>query len=414
MPRHSTMSNDTPAVRRGQTRNGAGMAEYILKLFDRELIRFSARNTGALPDVTITHTDEDALSLMPPGMEVTGSGLARWLKRRKAPGHRAHIHSLLAQLGLSVNNTLGIIDVSRGLSLNDSYWVVREGDTRTFARCNLYENRFSGLLASIAFTGYGSSVRTSVASSPEFTTNGMLPKCWRRQSGRIYLYKGGTEGASNTGNEPYSEYYAWQVAQVLGVTAVPYTLTTWKSRLCSRCELFTSRDVSFVPAGTLVKHGGMQAVIARYAVLGSEYRNMLEDMFVFDAVIANTDRHLGNFGILVDAATNTLRAPAPLFDHGNSLFNFASPMEMKSMQAFLEFADVQAPACYSSFFPAARACMKPRHREGLRQLLEFRLKRHPRYNLPPKRLKFIETAIRKRASALLEGSATTKSELTFW
>lgn len=62
--------------------------------------------------------------------------------------------------------------------------------------------------------------RSSLASRPEFATNGMLPKCWRREKGQIKLFKGGTSGASNTGNEPYSEYYAAQVANALGVNAI--------------------------------------------------------------------------------------------------------------------------------------------------------------------------------------------------
>lgn len=143
------------------------------------------------------------------GMDVTDSGLARWLKYRKIPRNRAHAYSFLAKLGMAVNGTMAIIEVSKGLSLNDSYWGMREGFEKSFDQCNLYENKFSEVLASVAITGYGSSIRSSVASSPEFTTNGMLPKCWRRQSGKVYLYKGGTEGASNTGNEPYSEFYAW-------------------------------------------------------------------------------------------------------------------------------------------------------------------------------------------------------------
>lgn len=389
------------------------MADYTLKLFDRDLIRFSARDTGDMPEVSITDVDQEALPLMPLGMEVTNSGLARWLKHRKIPRNRAYIHSFLAKVGLSANSTLGIINISKGLSLNDSYWVVRDGFTKTFDQCNLYENRFSEVLAGIAFTGYGSSVRTSAASSPEFTTNGMLPKCWRRQSGKIYLYKGGTEGACNTGNEPYSEFYAWQIARALGVNAIPYTLSKWKSRLCSRCELFTSKAVSFVPVGQIVKSGGMQAVIDYYGTLDTACKAMLEDMLVFDAVVGNTDRHFGNFGFLVDAATNTLKGPAPMFDHGNSLFNFASPREEESRQAFLNFADAQGPACYGNFFSVARLCMKPRHREGLRHLLTCKLKRHPRYNLSPKRLKLIETAIRQRASRLLE-ARDAGSELRFW
>jgi len=161
------------------------MADYILKHFDRELIRFIAKDTGDTPEVCITYIDKDALPLMPMGMDVTDSGLARWLKHRKIPRNRAHVHSFLAKLGMSVNGTLAIIEASKGLSLNDSYWVVREGFEKSFDQCNLYENKFSEILASIAFTGYGSSVRSSVASSPEFTTNGMLPKCWRRQSGKV-------------------------------------------------------------------------------------------------------------------------------------------------------------------------------------------------------------------------------------
>lgn len=46
-------------------------------------------------------------------------------------------------------------------------------------------------------------------------------------------------------------------------------------------------------------------------------------MVVFDAVIYNTDRHFGNFGVLVDGKTNKIIAQAPLFDHGNFLFDLA-------------------------------------------------------------------------------------------
>ena len=147
----------------------------------------------------------------------------------------------------------------------------------------------------------------------------------------------------------------------------------------------------------------MQAVIEYYKTLGKVYTDALEDMLVFDAVIANIDSLFGNFGFLVDSKVNTLAGPAPLFDHGNSLFNYVSQMEVESKQALLEFAEAQRPVCYNDFFSAAISCLKPRHREGLLHLLEFKLKRHPRYNLEPKRLKLIETAIRQRAARLLEG-----------
>ena len=390
------------------------MSAYILKLFDRDLVRFEARDTGDLPEVTAVSIQKDALSLLPMGMEPSTSGLARWLRRRKIPHNRAYVHSFLARLGLGVNATMGILAISHALSLNDSYWVVPEGFGKTFAECNLYENRFSQALAAIAFTGCGAIRYSFPVSSPEFTTCGMLRKCWRRQRGRIFLYKGGTEGASNTGNEPYSEYYAWQIAQVLGVNAIPYTLTRWKSVLCSRCELFTGRDVSFVPVGQIVKSGGMQAVLDYYGTLGKSFRDALEDMLVFDALILNTDRHLGNFGFLVDARTNTLLGPAPLFDHGNSLCNYAAAADTESMEALLAYADAQFPACYTSFPGAAQPCLGMRHKTGLRQLLNFRFRRHPRYNLPVKRLRLLEGLIQKRAALLLSQKETAPCELKFW
>lgn len=90
---------------------------------------------------------------------------------------------------------------------------------RAFAKNNLYENPFSNVLAALAFAGYGSSLRLSLRSSPEFTANGRPPNCWRRVDGKVTLYKGGTMGASNTGYEPYSEYHAAQVAAAMGANA---------------------------------------------------------------------------------------------------------------------------------------------------------------------------------------------------
>ena len=164
-------------------------------------------------------------------MEISEEGLEKWLRHRTIPKNRAFVHNFLAKCGLNLNRPMSIISVSKGLSLNDCYWVVEEGFTGTFAEHNLYENRFSKILAALVFTGYGSSIRSSLMSSPEFTTNGMLPKCWRRIQGKIYLYKGGTTGAANTGFEPYSEYYAYQVAESMGMYAVPYHLSKWKDCL---------------------------------------------------------------------------------------------------------------------------------------------------------------------------------------
>ena len=372
-----------------------------LRHFDTPLLRFSAQTDTSEPEPEILWVAEQEKHLLPLDLELSSRGVSRWLRQRTIPKNRAYVHRLLAKSGLSINRPVNLIQVTKGLSLNDCYWVVDEGFPGSFEKYNLYDNRFSRVLALIAFTGYGSSVRSSLDSSPEFTTDGMLPKCWRREAGVIRLYKGGTSGASNTGNEPYSEFYAWQVAKAMGFHAVEYNLSKWKNQLCSTCELFTSKEKSFLPVGRLVPSGGMKAVREYYAKLGPSYVEALEDALVFDAVICNVDRHYGNFGFLIDSASNTIVAPAPLFDHGNSLFNFAGVDDLKNEQTLDSYVDTLLPSVYDDFLGTARQVLTDRHREALRRLLTFRFQKHSRYNLPDSRLRLMEKEIQKRARKLL-------------
>lgn len=375
---------------------------YELKHFNTALVRFSATEDTAAPDINILWVNEECRDLLPLGMELSGSGIAKWLKQRTIPKNRAYVNSFLSKCGLHINRPMNIIRVSKGLSLNDCYWVVEEGFNGTFEKYNLYDNRFSQLLALIAFTGYGSSVRTSLVSCPEFTTNGMLPKCWRRVNGTIRLYKGGTSGASNTGCEPYSEYYAAQIAEVMGINSVSYNLSKWKGELCSVCDLFTSKDYSYLPIGRMVTAGGMETVREYYQSLGKEYIDALNAMLVFDAVIFNTDRHFGNFGFMVNNKTNKITASAPLFDHGNALFNYAGRDDLETFAALEAYAATLMPCTYDDFTGTAKKALTPELREGVRHLLDFKFKKHPRYNLPDKRLKLLEQFVQKQARVLLE------------
>ena len=374
---------------------------YELRHFDTPLLRFSATEDSSSPEIEIVWKNQDRASLFPLDLDVSPDGISKWLRHRTIPKNRAYVHNFLSKCGLNINRPMNIIKVSKGLSLNDCYWVVEENFDGTYHDFNLYENRFSQILALIAFTGYGSSIRTSLASCPEFTTNGMLPKCWRRINGQIKLYKGGTMGASNTGKEPYSEFYAYQVAQAMGLDAIPYGLSKWKGHLCSTCDLFTSLEVSFLPVGRLVTSGGMDAVREYYKNLGTSFEKALNDMIVFDAMICNTDRHFGNFGFLVDNKTNRIIAPAPLFDHGNSLFNYAGEDDLSSLSALIDYANTLYPPVYNDFITEAKNVMTPAHHEALRHLLTFKFKRHSHYNLPAERLHLIEQFIHYRATELL-------------
>lgn len=373
---------------------------YSLKIYDTELMKFSLEKRGLEGLVVeILSTNKECNHLMPLDMEYTGEGILKWLERRVIPRNRTFVDQILKTLGLSHNDTKGIIDVCKGLSLNDSYWIVPEGFEGTFEQYNLYDNRFSEMLALVAYTGAGQTKQV-FTTSPELTTNGMLPKAWRFIEGDgIYLYKGGTSGASNAGREPFCEYYASQIAEVMGLNAVHYDLENWKGITASKCKLFTDKDTSFVPIGRIVKAGGIQKCLDYYDKMGKDFSEQIRSMLVFDALIYNEDRHFGNFGILRDNHTGKIVAPAPIFDNGSSLFCFAGREDIPNLE---EYAKTRTNPYYISFEEVCAAVMGTKQKEQLRRMIGFKFTRHPKLNLPEEHLIAVERVLESRVRELLK------------
>lgn len=374
--------------------------KYELRLYDDALLTFTLEQRGIEGLVVgIESVNETLRHLFPLDLTLSTDGILRWLEKRVIPKNRTFVDEILKSLGLSANDTKGIIDVCKGLSLNDSYWVVQEGFDGSFAQYNLYENRFSEILSLVAYTGQGQS-KTALTTSPELTTNGMLPKAWRFLENGIYLYKGGTSGASNTGNEPYSEYYASQVAETMRLNAVHYDLEQWKGILASKCRLFTDRDTAYVPVGRIVTTGGLKAVLDYCTKLPPEAYEQIKSMLVFDAVIYNEDRHFGNFGVLRDNHSGEVLGAAPIFDNGLSLFNFANTTDMDNLD---EYAKTRStPYNGVSYETVCEQAMGKVQTAQLRRLIGFRFTRHPLYNLPEERLQAIERHMETRVRQLLE------------
>ena len=373
---------------------------YELKQYDNVLLKFSLERKNLDEfNYNITWVNEELKSLLPIGLQLDSKGISKWLSSRTIPKNREFVDQILFKSGLSHNDTIGIISLSKGLSLNDSYWIVEEGFKGKFSNYNLYENSFARTLALIAYTGYGSNTRKGFTSSPEYTTNGMLRKCWRRINKKIYLYKGGTSGAANTGKEPYSEFYASQVAERMCLKHVTYGLAKWKETLCSTCELFTDINISYVPIYNFLSECNLTNTAEFLKRLGAEYYNEFVDMLVFDALIYNTDRHYGNFGLLVDNKTNKPIGFAPIFDNGLSLFNYAMDDDLKDAKSY---AKTRQPAFKNvTFEEIVKEFISERQREKLRKMINFKFEEHPKYNLSSHRLKMIEDFLQFRVSELL-------------
>ena len=372
---------------------------YELKHFDTTIIKFSLEYESLKGTVCqVLWSDDSKKALYPIGLDANDTSVLSWLKSRTVPKNRGYVESLLASMNLADNDLIGIINVCKGLSLNDSYWVVEEGFDGKFDDYNLYDHKFLTALSLIAYTGYGSVKAKGFTSSPEFTTNGMLRKGWRRLDNKIYLYKGGTEGFANSGNEPYSEYYASQLAQAMGLNHIDYTLASWKKSVCSVCEIFTSKDVSYVPIWKFGEFPTIVDVADYIKSLGDDYYNDFVDMMIFDALIYNTDRHQGNFGLLVDSKTNKPISLAPIFDNGLGLFPYAMDNELKNLS---EYAKTRTSAFNVSFDDIAKEYISDRQKAQLRKVLDFKFTSDKTYHLPAKRVKILEKFVKNRAIELL-------------
>lgn len=384
-------------------RTEAERHHFILKKKDTDVLHFEITVDGP-SFLAVTDIDEVDLTphTAPWGYKRDPDWLLTWIERRFIPKNRRFVYELLRTVDISTNRTVSLLEITLGLSLTDDYWVVPLGmEYLEWKNYNLYQNDFSETLARVAFTGYNAKV-DGIASSPEFTTDGALPKCWRRVDGKVYLYKGGTTGSFNAGLEPYSEFYAAQIAEVMEYKHVSYDLEKWHGQLSSVCPLFTSEDYSFVPMYQAFSGMNPRDII-RFLQHQAAYIHDLKDMMVFDTLILNHDRHLGNFGMIRDNLTGSFVAIAPIFDNGMSLLHQAWGDDFENIEELylaprtFTFMDLPYKDLKSSVF----SLPGPTDRKKLRRLLEFEFKRHPQYNLPEERLKFLEKTVQSMARKLL-------------
>ena len=377
---------------------------YELRQFDTTLLVFQA-GIDDYGQISITGLEADKARehLLPPVLfnNLDEHNLFRWLDTRKIPKNRQYVQQILDAVGVEQGDTLGLLELSKGLSVNDSFWIVDEGFTGTFDEYNLYDTQSEQqlALAITAYTGETTGQALRGIRSPELSTDGTFPKAWVREDESLHLYKAGTEGFANAGNEPYSEYFASQLAAAMGIDAVAYDLTMWHGKLASTCPLMNSKDLSFVPFLHAVGESRFPISLAISEELQAEMASKLRTMFVFDALIANFDRHGGNFGIIRDNATGDFVSFAPLFDHNVALFSQTMEYEF---EGWTDRAPSMLPSTAEiTFEQQLKIVVGEGQLAMLQNVKEFQFCQHPVYQVDAKRLEALNTYIERRIDQML-------------
>lgn len=319
------------------------------------------------------------------------SDLFSFLDRRKAPKHRKHIEQLLERYGCA--DIDGFIKVTHAVSLNDTFWVKDENSGLKWADVSLYSNEFDEVIANAAFDGAMSDTDLS-ATSPEFGTDGSYAKCWVREADGIYLCK---SGSAQFELEPLSEFLSSQLAEVLCREYVQYDMCFLHGKLISKCRLFTDEKYGLAKAGRVV--GGRKSIaelLEYFRSIGSE--DAFRRMCIFDAVILNIDRHLGNFGVMFDNETMEIKKIAPVFDNNRSLCFDLDNDQLKNIDWYLKKIK---PSVGSDFIATARGLLTDEIRQELKNLKGFRFCQHPKILVDSERLDLLSGIVNRRIDEIL-------------
>lgn len=276
------------------------------------------------------------------GGAVTRPAVARWLSSRGVPRTRRLLSRVLSETGLESPEELLL--VGRGLSLTDCYWFKAEGDDALWHEVNFFDNDFSPSLglalaphdessAADAIRALAESgVALASSRSPDAALNGELSKRWRVGAGGAReLVKGGRE--SRLYQEPYGEAVATALCERMLSPGeyVPYRLERDVGPAqapLSVCPAMTSAHLELVPAvdvalsrRPLPSASAYESYVRALEGEGvADARGQVDRMLVVDYLVANSDRHWGNFGVLVDPDSRAWVRTAPVFDTGTSLW----------------------------------------------------------------------------------------------
>lgn len=253
------------------------------------------------------------------GGEASVVRLRRWWSGRSIPASREGVRHLLDSLDIPCTGSLSLD--SMGSSLSDQYWIRPRGSHMQWEDVNFFGNAFSPYIGDLLF-GRAATAGTD-RRSPDNTTDGVQRKRWVVRDGVRCLIKSGSEPCMQ---EPFNEVIATILMDSNGIPNAGYSLI-WNGDIpCSVCPDFISPDTELVSAGqiladlcTTAGKSHPEMFRGRCTELGLDVDDFVDSMTVMDDIMLNTDRHLGNFGLIRNAETLEWIGPAPIYDTGNSL-----------------------------------------------------------------------------------------------
>lgn len=247
-----------------------------------------------------------------------------WWRGRSIPASRSGIREALDIM--NVTSTEQLLTKCFGLSLSDQYWINPKDNPLDWDRINFFQNPFSDDVGNALF-GQTSQHGELDLMSPCNTSDGWLRKKWKVIDGKRCLIKSGSNPFQQ---EPFNEALATSLHRRLNHAAyVPYSLVWENETPYSVCENFITPETELVSAYSIfksVKRRNHHSLYEHFLLCCEHLsipgmKEFLDYLLAFDFLIANTDRHFGNFGAIRNVDTLAWVGPSPVYDSGTSLWH---------------------------------------------------------------------------------------------
>ena len=238
-----------------------------------------------------------------------------WCATRLLSLDRKYAKELLNSIGARqaiTDRDRGNIALSyRCLSLRDVYWVREQGETVLFRSVDLYRHSLNNALVDIALKGKNLTINNSSLIASDLSTSGLFPKAWLRANNGFVLLKDGGQSVV------YREYLASELAKCFTTDSLEYRLINYQGDPVTECDIITSLDYSIVAMEDFEIYCANNDINLHNYVKKLDAVNYYL-MNIIDYLVGNTDRHMGNWGLLINNKTNKPIKLYPLMDFNKS------------------------------------------------------------------------------------------------
>lgn len=240
---------------------------------------------------------------------VLNAQIRSWQAHRTIPYNRENASDIVKRLDCSFQEAAIL---GQMVSLTDCFWIKPGNSTTLWADVNYYNNPFTGTFAHLFFSD-SNDAKIEDFRIPDFTTDGVIPKVWIMSNEIPYLIKLGGVRSAN-------EVVATKVAQIMGISHVPYSVVDCGKEKGCLCPCLVTDPNTDCVTGLQIKHEYSLSRKALYVHLAKQgFKQDIDKMIILDDLLHNTDRHDNNFSIMYSADSLSPIRFSPLYDSGSCL-----------------------------------------------------------------------------------------------